>query len=88
MDRESLSMIVSETRNEIRALILHASVRQQKQAMPLLSVQEDPCQPELDTIDALLTEFDTFFADWTERLAAAAQALICCRDVHPNPQTP
>lgn len=81
-------MIVSETRNQIRALILPASPQQQKQVMSLQSVQEDPCQPELDTIDNLLTEFDTFFADWTERMASAASALICCRDLHPDPNLP
>jgi len=42
-------------------------------------IPPDPCQPELDELGALMTEYDTFMDDWEPRLLAAAEALECCR---------
>lgn len=47
-------------------------------------IPPDPCQPELDALGALMTEYDTFMDDWEPRLLAAAEALECCRVANPG----
>ena len=52
-------------------------------AVPI-PIPPDPCQPELDALGALMTEYDTFMDDWEPRLLAAAEALECCRVANPG----
>ena len=47
-------------------------------------IPPDPCQPELDELGALMTEYDTFMDDWEPRLLAAVEALECCRTANPG----
>ena len=45
----------------------------------------DQCQQELDDLDALGTEFDTWMADFKARLRVRLEAYLCCRVAYPLP---
>ena len=82
MPPELLSLM-AEIKTEVFATT-HPQALQQSQGTSSPSAT-DPCQTEIDTLDALGTEFDTWMADFGERLATALEAYQCCRVAYPLP---
>ncbi len=78
--QQELQSLITELKTEI-----HATTHPLLLATGTLSAStEDPCQTELDALDSLGTEFDTFIEDFRQRLAAAVEAYQCCRVAYPE----
>ncbi len=97
---------MSRELTEFRTKILDAVLHRRNQRRALQKLQErqsqmavessaslvppDPCQPELNAVGALLTQFDQFMDQWEPEFLDAMEALDCCRIAHPEfvPENP